>query len=772
MPPLSLLRSKVSREGHVIDPYRSIFENAIEGIFQSTPAGQYINVNPALAKMYGYDSPGDLIQQLTHIDDQLYVDPTRRKTFVEAMELHGFVRGFESEIHRKNGSIIWISENARAVLAANGTISYYEGMVEDITERKRLEENMSRVTRQMQALLESAGDGIYGMDSEGRCTFMNRAGSKLLGYFPNQLLGQHMHSLVHHHRENLSAYPEEECPILCTFQTNKPCRVNNEVFWRSDGTSIPVEYTCYPIIENEVTNGAVITFSDITERRRAEEQIAEQAELLDKAQDAIIVCDLGGVILFWNKGAESVYGWHRHEAVGKPVGDLIYPDPVKFQDASHAVLSRGEWFGEIQHLTKDRRELNIQARWTLVRDKEGGAKSILAINTDITEKKKIEAQFMRAQRMEGIGTLAGGIAHDLNNILTPIMLSIETLKATSTDHRATGILETIEVSAKRGADIVRQVLSFARGVEGERVEVQPRRLLKDIQTLLKDTFPKNIRMELFFPSDGWTILGDPTQLHQVLLNLCINARDAMPEGGNLTITVENVKVDEQYAAMDVQAKVGRYVIINVVDSGVGIPPVILDKIFDPFFTTKAVGEGTGLGLSTVMTIIKSHEGFVNVYSEPERGTTFKVYLPALDISPATRKQQSGKLFTLRGEGETVLVVDDELSILNITGQTLDAFGYRVLTATDGANALGVYLEHKDEIALVLTDMSMPVMDGASFIRALLKLNPAIKIIAASGLDAEGGVIRGALVGIKHFLTKPFTAGTLLKSVRTVLDSPL
>jgi len=771
MSPLSLLRAKVSGEGHFVDPYRSIFENAIEGIFQTTPAGQYINVNPALAKMYGYDSPADLIQSLTRIDAQLYVDPRRREVFVEAMKLHGFVRGFESVIYRKDGSLMWISENARAVLAADGTVSYYEGMVEDITERKRLEEKMGRVTRQMQALLESAGEGIYGMDTEGRCTFINRAGAKMLGYFPNQMLGRSMHALVHHHRENRTAYPESECPILRTFQTNKPCRVNNEVFWRSDGTSFPVEYSCYPIIENEVTNGAVITFSDITERRRAEEQIAEQAELLDKAQDAIIVCDLGGVILFWNKGAESIYGWHRHEAVGESVGGLIHPDAVKYQEASHTVLSRGEWFGEIQHLTKDRRELNIQARWTLVRDKEGCAKSILAINTDITEKKKIEAQFMRAQRMEGIGTLAGGIAHDLNNILTPIMLSIETLKTISTDHRAKGILETIEVSARRGADIVRQVLSFARGVEGERVEIQPRHLLKEIQTLLKDTFPKNIRMEISLPNACWTILGDPTQLHQVLLNLCVNARDAMPQGGSLTITVENLNIDEQYAAMDVQAKPGRYVIISVVDSGVGIPPAILDKIFDPFFTTKEVGKGTGLGLSTVIAIVKSHDGFVNVYSEPGRGTTFKVYLPALECASGNKKQQSGKLNTLRGNGETILVVDDELSILNITSQTLDAFGYRVLSATDGANGLAVYFEHKNDIALVITDMSMPIMDGASFIRALLKLDRAIKIIASSGLDADGGVIRGGIPGIKHFLAKPFTAGTLLKSVRAILDGP-
>ena len=767
---MTLPRERLTGKCHPVDPYRSIFENAIEGIFQTTPSGQYLNVNPALAKMYGYDSRQDLIKRLTHIDNQLYVDPSRRDAFVEAMKVNGVVRGFESEIYRKDGSIIWISENARTVFDENGKISYYEGMVEDITERKRLEENMRRVSRQMQALLESAGEGIYGMNPEGQCTFINRAGAEMLGLSPTEALGRSMHDLVHHHREDGGIYPAGECPILSVFRTNRPCRVNNEVFWRSDGSSLPVEYSCYPIIEKGATTGAVITFTDVTERRRSEEQIAEQAALLDKAQDAIVVCDLGGVILFWNKGAELIYGWGRHEAVGRKIGQLLYPNPRKFEDVNRLVLNQGEWFGEIQHLTKNRHELSVQARCTLVRDKQGGPKSILTINTDITEKKKIEAQFMRAQRMEGIGTLAGGIAHDLNNILTPIMMSIEVLKSAATDPRSRSILETIEMSSKRGADIVRQVLSFARGVEGERVEIQPKHLLKDIQTILRTTFPKNIRMELSLPEECWTVLGDATQLHQVILNLCVNARDAMPDGGNLTITLENIVIDKHYAAAEVPCKLGRYIIINVVDSGLGIPAAILDKIFDPFFTTKEVGKGTGLGLSTVMAIVKSHEGFINVYSEPRRGTTFKVYLPAMEISCEAQKQKSGKLCASRGNGELILVIDDELSILNITSQTLEAFGYRVMTATDGVDALAAYLENKKAISLVLTDMAMPLMDGAAVIRALLKLNPAVKIIAASGLEATGGA-KAIDIGVKSFLTKPYTAETLLKTVAAILKSP-
>jgi nitrogen-specific signal transduction histidine kinase/ActR/RegA family two-component response regulator len=413
----------------------------------------------------------------------------------------------------------------------------------------------------------------------------------------------------------------------------------------------------------------------------------------------------------------------------------------------------------------------VEARWTLVRDPEGNPLSVLAINTDITEEKKIEAQFMRAQRMESIGTLAGGIAHDLNNILLPIMMSIDLLNDIVENPQAKSVLETIRVSAKRGADIVRQVLSFARGQEGERIEIQPKHLLQDLESIVRETFPKDILMHCSVPGEIWGISGDPTQLHQLLLNLCVNARDAMPNGGNLTIIVENTLLDEQYAAMHIQAKVGRYVCISVMDSGVGIPLEIIDKIFEPFFTTNEVGKGTGLGLSTVMAIVQSHSGFVNVYSEPGKGSTFKVYIPAAEASQEGQRDEAVLASPSRGNGETILVVDDEASILTITSQTLQAFGYRTLTANDGAEAVAIYVQYRHKISAVLTDMAMPLMDGAATIRALLKVNPDIKIVAVSGLQSNGSIAKASNAGVRHFLTKPYTAGTLLGILRTILDEP-
>jgi CheY-like chemotaxis protein len=351
------------------------------------------------------------------------------------------------------------------------------------------------------------------------------------------------------------------------------------------------------------------------------------------------------------------------------------------------------------------------------------------------------------------------------------MMAIQLLKEMSDDPVVRNILETLDVSAKRGAEIVRQVLSFARGLEGQRIEIQPQNLLKDLGTIIRDTFPKNIRFHFSIADDVRSIVGDPTQVHQVLLNLCVNARDAMPNGGDLTIRFENCVLDEQYAAMNIQGKPGRYVNINVTDSGTGMTPEVLDKIFEPFFTTKAIDKGTGLGLSTVMAIVKSHDGLINVYSEPAKGTTFRIYLPAMQVSGEAQQEPAPETSLPRGGGETVLVIEDEASIRTITSQTLQAFGYRVLTAADGAEGLAIYVQRKDEIAVVLMDMMMPVLDGMAAIRALLRINPKIKIIATSGLDAKRDVVEATGGSVKHLLAKPYTAETMLKTLRAILEEP-
>lgn len=505
------------------------------------------------------------------------------------------------------------------------------------------------------------------------------------------------------------------------------------------------------------------------ERQKSGEKLQQQATLLDKAQDAILVRTLNHTITYWNKSAERLYGWTEEEVLGKSVRDLIYRDTSSFDRATPLLMAQGDWSGELHQINKDGREIVVEARWTLLRDDEGRPRSVLAINTDITERKRLEEQFLRAQRLESIGTLAGGIAHDLNNSLAPITMAIELLKMEESDPSRLAILSTIETSAQRGADMVRQVLSFARGVEGRRIEVQIRHLIKDVEKIANETFLKNIQVNTSVPRNLWTIMGDPTQLHQVLINLCVNARDAMPHGGELKINAENILIDEQFAGLLPEASPGPHVMIQVKDTGHGMPPEVLDRIFEPFFTTKEVGKGTGLGLPTSLAIVKSHGGLLRVHSEPGKGSRFTIYLPAQGNAP-THEHYLEAAELLRGTGELILVIDDEPSVRRITRHTLEAFGYRVVLAADGTEAVGIYAARRDEIAAVLTDMMMPGMDGATTIQVLLNINPDVRVIAASGLGSNEMAAKAAGKGVKHFLSKPYTAETLLKTLRSVIKT--
>jgi nitrogen-specific signal transduction histidine kinase/ActR/RegA family two-component response regulator len=405
-----------------------------------------------------------------------------------------------------------------------------------------------------------------------------------------------------------------------------------------------------------------------------------------------------------------------------------------------------------------------------VQDSHGETLRIVGTAMDITTSKNLEAQYLRAQRMESIGTLAGGIAHDLNNVLAPIMMSIELLKMREQDARRLSILSTIEGSAQRGADMVRQVLSYAGGVEGQQLQVQTAHLLREIEKIANETFLKNIQVRCGVPSGLWVVKGDPTQLHQVLLNLCVNARDAMPNGGTLTLAVSNIMLDEQYAGMNIEAKPGPHVLIVVGDSGTGMPPEVIERIFEPFFTTKDLGKGTGLGLSTSMAIIKSHGGFVRVESTVGTGTQFHVFLPAQTEPGGSVDVEAAPSDLPRGNGELVLVIDDEAAVRQITQQTLEAFGYLVVLAADGVEAAAIYAVRQHEIAVVITDMMMPLVDGPTTIHVLLRINPQASIIAASGLNTNDMVAKVSNAGVKHFIPKPYSAETLLKTLREVLTT--
>lgn len=492
--------------------------------------------------------------------------------------------------------------------------------------------------------------------------------------------------------------------------------------------------------------------------------------MLDLAGDAIVAVDFDGMkIQFWNRGAETLYQYPREEALGQDFTRLVVPLDHDWESLHRVLLEHGHWQGEQRLRRPDKTGLVVRVRSTLLRDAAGQPQSILHIATDLTEQKRIERQLLRAQRLESIGTLASGLAHDLTNILSPIILSTPLLAAEVDPAVRKTIIDTIRSSARRGGAIVQQILTFARGLEGERLLIDLNHLLRELLNIMEQTFPHAITLSSRGADDLWAVVGDPTQLHQVMLNLAINARDAMPHGGTLAITLENIAVDDSFAIAASEARPGRYVAVQVSDTGVGIPNEMIEKIFDPFFTTKGVGEGTGLGLSTALGIVKSHGGFVMVESEVGRGTRFKVFIPA-SAEDAAIPSSAEPAAQQRGHGETILLVDDESAFLVVISALLQEAGYKVLPSSDGTHALAAYMQHRGDVKLVITDAIMPFLDGASLTRALRQIDPALKVIGISGHANDGRVHDLRSLRLHGFLAKPFDGPTLMAAIHRALHS--
>ncbi|MDB6093205.1 MAG: hypothetical protein JWM32_767 [Verrucomicrobia bacterium] len=520
-----------------------------------------------------------------------------------------------------------------------------------------------------------------------------------------------------------------------------------------------------------VIHRALDDFAQRRCRKEDERRLLELAGIIERATEAIVVSDMAGRITLWNEGAARLYGIRAADALGRFSEEILSNNELaQIQEARAATLQTGECQRELSITTRDGRNIIIDFRMTLVPDAAGRPSARLSIATDITEKKKLEEQFLRTQRMESLGLLAAGIAHDLNNVLAPMLMSTTLLRQRATAVQDLRVLDIMEKSAERGSALVRQIVGFAHGAGGGFRLTQVKHLLQDVSEVIHASFPKSIVLDEHIPGDLWPIHANPTQIHQILLNLAVNARDAMlPRGGTLRLRAENMVIDERAARAIEGGRAGEFLVLDVGDSGSGMTPDVLQRIWEPFFTTKGEGKGTGLGLSTVRGIAAAHGGFVTVDTQVKHGTTFRVFLPAEKL--ARDKGDAAIAPTAPdGQGELILLVDDEANVRNLAATTLTMHGYRVITALDGVEAVVLFTKHSTEIRAVISDLNMPNLDGPALALVLRRLRPDVKILAMTGQGSSGSSNAPGLAAFTASIQKPFTVDALLTTLRRVLHA--
>lgn len=613
--------------------------------------------------------------------------------------------------------------------------------------------------RLLAATLEHSRDSIVITDAQldrpgPHILFTNLAFTKNTGYAPEEALGK---------TPRILQGPRTDRALLDRLRATLG---RGEVFqgegvnYRKDGSEFYMDWEIVPLRSPAGTVTHYAAFQrDVTERKRAAQVLAESEEryrlLVECSPDAMFV-HAGGRVVFANAATAKLLGAETpDQIVGRALLDIAPPAPDRGTRQFEAPAEEVALLSEQSLRRIDGTQVKVESIGIPITF--GGKPAVQMILHDLTERLRLEEQFHQAQRLESLGMLAAGIAHDLNNVLAPILMGAPLLRETTTDAVNRALLTDIEKSADRGAGLVRQILGFAHGIGGEPQTIQVNHLLMDIVSVLNRTFPKSITIDLRAPKDLWPVTANPTQVHQVLLNLSVNARDAMPQGGQLGLRAENCALDESAASAFPGARAGRWVVLHVEDTGTGIPADVLARMWDPFFTTKAANKGTGLGLSTVRGIVEAHHGFILVQTAAGRGTTFRVYLP-----PAERvlRENLPTPVVPRGQGELVLVVDDVTSIRGLAETILTRQGYRVLLAADGTDALEKFIRTPG-IAVVVTDLDMPGLAGSALAGIVRRLNPAVKILAMSGLDAAPTDPFQPRQFADAFLLKPFTAEQIL-----------
>jgi len=601
--------------------------------------------------------------------------------------------------------------------------------------------------------------GFWKISPQGILRFANRACRDLLGYEPREMIDRPADDFL---ADPIDFGWIERRTALHGHLSSQEASIRHK-----DGTLRPVLLDISREADGDSDFHCVLTNNPSA--KRPPDDNRGSLELMLRNEVAIIIQNLKGQVVYWNMGAERLHGLAPHEVLGRPIPRELGLSSLQLENARQATLERGEWSGEFRCTTAGGTRFEVATRWVLLRDQLEKPQAILLINEDAAESRLLEEERLRAQRQECIGTLAGGIAHDLNNILQPISIALDLLRARLADGDSEELLGMVDSNIRRATELVRQILTFTSGTHAERQPVHVAALFDDVSNFIRQAFPKTIRFQMAIHGKTSPVLADRTQMEQVLLNLCVNARDAMQEGGTLRLEATDFPVDPPFAALQPLARPGRYVRLSVSDTGRGIPRQIRNKIFEPFFTTKGPEKGTGLGLATALGIIRSHNGFLTLETEEGRGSSFHVFIPAvLSSDPAAQSPPAPEVGdNLPGHGESLLLVDDESTVLKVMQRSLEKSGYHVLTARDGEEGLETFLRHSGTIRLVITDMAMPRMDGLQLVEEIRRSGSRVPILCTSGLSASPPDL-SASRGIRQILPKPCSSQTILRAIREAL----
>jgi PAS domain S-box-containing protein len=671
-----------------------------------------------------------------------------------------------------HGAGHYITMSAAPIRDCRGVLIGVIQTIEDITESKKAQDAHEKTRRQLHLILDAAGDGINGVDLQGMVTFVNPAAAQMVGWAQEELLGKHQHSLMHHTNADGTPSRADNCPIYAAIRDGRSHFGSEELFWRKDGSSFPVEYISTPLRENGELVGAVVIFKDTTERKLAEDQLLKLSQAVLQSPVSIIITDASGDIEFVNPKFTQMSGYESHEIVGQNPRLLKSgktPAEV-YQDLWSTISSGRVWSGEIYNRQKNGETYWEHATISPIRNSSGVISHYMAFMESMTERKRLEEQLRQAQKMEAIGQLAGGVAHDFNNILTVILGFGHLLHASldAEDPKHSHMKQILE-AADRAANLTKSLLAFSRKQVMQLQQVELNHLASEHINFLDRIIGEDVRLKTFLAKEPLVVQADPGQIEQVLMNLATNARDAMPGGGELCIRTQSVQLGDEFYQEHGYGLAGSYALITITDTGAGMDAETRDKIFEPFFTTKAAGRGTGLGLSIVYGIIKQHAGYITIESAPDLGTTFNIYLPL----NSGELERAGKAAAPMPEGgkETILVVEDDPAVRHLVQSVLKRYGYQVLLAENGEEAIELFESKWQDVDLALLDVIMPKLNGKQVCDALRQRAPRLKVLFLTGYTADLIQDKGILVEGIDVIMKPAKPVDLAKKIREMLDAP-